>query len=184
MNRTLFTRRRAGALALAALLAASAGCASRPDVRHDLAAGTDLGAYRTFAFTEIASDDGSPYSMLLASRLKQATRTQMESRHYAYDAARPDLVVNLRLVVREKQELRSHAYGRAAWRGWPPADIETVEYRQGTLAIDLIDTQRGALVWRGVAEGRLDAKAMQQPGPAIEAAVGEIFARFPAAKGV
>lgn len=183
MTRPLFTRRSAGALALAALLAATAGCASRPDVRHDQAADADLGAYRTFAFTEIASDDGSPYSMLLASRLKHATRAQLESRHYVYDAALPDLVVNLRLVVREKQELRSNAYGRVGWRCWLPTDIETVDYRQGTLAIDLIDVQRGARVWRGVAEGRLDAKAMQQPGAAIEAAVGEIFANFPATKG-
>ena len=92
---------------------------------------------------------------------------------------RPDLLVRLRLLVREKQEIRSQARGRAVWRGWTAPDIETVEYRHGTLAIDLIDPKRRALVWHGVAEGRLDAKALEQPGAAIDAAVGEIFARFP-----
>ena len=179
----ILSRRCLGGLAIAALQAATAGCASRPEVRHDQAPGTDLRAYRNFAFAEFAGGDGAPYSMLLASHLKQATRAQMERQHYAYDESRPDLLVSLRLVVREKQEIRSHSSGRAAWRGWPPADIETVDYRQGTLAIDLIDPKRRTLIWHGVAEGRLDAKAMEQPGAAIEAAVGEIFARYPGAKG-
>jgi hypothetical protein len=175
------TRRGAIGAALAALLAAAAGCASQPDVRHDQDPSADLLAYRTFAFTEISGDHNSPYATLLASRLKQATRAQLERRHYALDDARPDLLVNLRLIVREKQEVRSRSYGwgRAAWRGWNAGEIETVDYRQGTLAIDLIDTRRSAVVWHGVAQGRLDAQAMEQPGPAIEAAVGEVFARFP-----
>jgi hypothetical protein len=176
------TRRGVGAVALAASLAV-AGCASRPDVRHDQDPSADLRAYKTFAFTDLSSDNGEPYTAMLASRLKLATRAQMERQHYAYDASRPELLVNLRLVVREKQEIRSHSYGRASWRGWPAAsDIQTVDYRQGTLTIDLIDPERRLLVWHGVAEGRLDAKAMEQPGPAIEAAVGEIFARFPGAQ--
>ena len=178
LPRSLFTRRRLGGIALVALLAA-AGCASRPEVRHDQAPGADLRAYRSFAFTEIATDGDTPYASLLAARLKQATRAQLEHRRYVYDDAHPELLVNLRLVVREKQEIRSQPYGRAAWRGWPAAEIETVDYRQGTLAIDLIDLKRRTLVWHGVAEGRLDAKAMEQPAAAIEAAVGEIFARFP-----
>lgn len=173
------TRRAFGGIALAALLAATAGCASRPDVRHDQAPDADLRAYRTFAFTEIAGDGDTPYATMLAARLKQATRSQLEQRRYAYDDAQPELLVSLRLVVREKQEIRSQSYGRATWRGWPAADIQTIDYRQGTLAIDLIDLKRRTLVWHGVAEGRLDAKAMEQPAAAIEAAVGEIFARFP-----
>jgi hypothetical protein len=80
--------------------------------------------------------------------------------------------------VREKQEVRSApgARGFHGYRGWVSTDIETVDYKQGTLAIDLADTRRNALVWHGVAEGRLDAKAMEQPGPAIDAAVGQILA--------
>lgn len=178
-----FSRRSAGALALAGLLALAAGCASRPDVRTDQDPTADLTHYKTFAFREPMVDEHSPYTALLAARLKAATRAQLERAHYVYSERDPELRVDLLMVVTEKQEIRSTPNSRVAWRGWAaPSSIETVEYRQGTLAVDLVDAKRNTVLWHGVAEGRLDAKATQQPGPAIEAAVGEIFSRFPAAK--
>lgn len=176
---TSVTRRAAGLAALA-VAALAAGCATQPDVRHDQAPGSDLAAYKTFAFYEPAA---APYASLLEQRLRQATRAQLERQHYVYDERNPDLRVNYALHVIDKQELQSMpTAGRFGWRGWNNG-LQTVEYRQGTLAIDLVDARRNALVWRAVAEGRLDAKAMEQPGPAIDAAVGELFARLQIAKG-
>ncbi len=82
--------------------------------------------------------------------------------------------------VADRVELRSVPTGRGfyGYRGLSHGGVETVDYRQGTLRIDLVDSQRRALVWQGVAEGRLDAKAIHSPGPSVDAAVGEIFARF------
>jgi hypothetical protein len=172
-----------GALALAALLALSAGCAHRPDVRHDQDPSADLRSYKTFAFYEHASSEPSSYAALLGQRLQQATRAELERQHYVYSERSPDLRVALRLVVQNKQELRSApgTRGLHGYRGWASNDLETVDYRQGSLVIDLVDTRRNALVWHGVAEGRLDAKAIEQPGPAIDAAVGEVFKRFASA---
>ena len=160
-----------------AAVALAAGCAARPEVRHDQAPGSDLAAYKTFAFYESTS---APYSTLLEQHLRQATRTQLERQHYVYDERNPDLRVNYTLLVLDKQELPSlPSAGRFGYRGWNASTLQTVEYRQGTLAIDLVDAKQNALVWRGVAEGRLDAKAVEQPAATIDAAVGELFARFP-----
>jgi Domain of unknown function (DUF4136) len=175
MPQTL-TRRAAG-LATLAFVALAAGCASKPDVRHDQASGTDFGAYKTFAFYESGS---ASYASLLEQRLRQATRAELERQRYVYDERNPDLRVNYALHVIDKQELQSMpSAGRFGYRGWYGTSLQTVEYRQGTLAIDLVDARRDALVWRAVAEGRLDSKAIEQPGPAIDVAVGELFARFP-----
>jgi Domain of unknown function (DUF4136) len=173
-----FSLRAAGALTLAALLALAAGCANRPDVRTDQDPTAELTRYKTFAFREPAATDQAQYTDLLAARLKQATRAQLERAHYVYSERDPDLHVNLRLIVSEKVEIRSLPTARVGWRGWGHKNIESFDYRQGTLAIDLVDAKRNAVLWHGVAEGRLDAKAIAQPGPAIEAAVGEVFARF------
>jgi uncharacterized protein DUF4136 len=54
-----------------------------------------------------------------------------------------------------------------------------VSYKQGTLAIDLIDANRNTLVWQGIAQGRLDAKRMQNATSTIDKVVGEIFTKFP-----
>lgn len=174
--RTSVTRRTAG-LATLAVVACAAGCASKPDVRHDQAPGVDLGAYKTFAFYEAG---GAPYASLLEQHLRQATRARLERQQYVYDERDPDLRVNYALQVFDKQALQSTP-GAGRFGGWYGQNLQTVEYRQGTLAIDLVDARRNALVWRAVAEGRLDSKAIEQPGPAIDAAVSELFARFPAA---
>jgi hypothetical protein len=163
----------------AALLALAAGCTTTTlDVRRDQDPGADLRSYKTFAFYEDAHGGAPGYATLIGQRLKQATREQLERQDYVYSERNPDLRVALYLVVREKQELRSAPGSRGfhGYRGWVSTDIETVDYKQGTLAIDLVDTKRNALVWHGAAEGRLDAKAMAQPGPAIDAAVGQILA--------
>lgn len=170
--------RRAAALGLAALLAFGAGCASRPEIRLDQAPGVDFGAYRSFAVVAPESGAGLSYAGLLATRLHQAAHEQMARRRYTHDGTQPDLLVLLRLVVRERQELRSRATGPAGWRAGI-GEIDTIDYRQGTLVIDLVDTRRHEVVWHAAAEGRLDAAMLAQPGPAIEAAVAELFARFP-----
>lgn len=168
--------RRAAGLTLLALLGAAAGCATKPDVRHDQDAGFDLKAYRTFAFYEPAS---LHYTSLLEQRLRQATREQLERISVRYDERDPDLRVNYLLQVLDRQELRTTPAARFGYRGWNGGQLETVDVRDGTLAIDLVDARRNLLMWRGVAEGRIDAKTAAQPGPAIDAVVAQLIAHVP-----
>jgi hypothetical protein len=39
--------------------------------------------------------------------------------------------------------------------------------------------KQNQLVWQGVAEGRLNRKAIENPGPVVEQTVGELFTGFP-----
>jgi hypothetical protein len=172
------TRRAAGLATLAAIAALAAGCASKPDVRTDQEPGSDLKSYRSFAFYDSASP---AYMSLLEKHLRQAARTQLERANYRYDERNPDLRVNYALQVIEKQEVQSASRGHLGYRAWGYTGVETIDYKQGTLAIDLVDARRNALVWRAVAEGRLDQKAMEQPQATIDAVVGEMFTRFPGA---
>jgi hypothetical protein len=194
--------------AAAMLVLLSAGCASGPTVRVDKDPSVNLRAYKTFAFfesvarsgplpalpvVELPTRAGLPvmfeppaggnvrYTTLQTQHLQHATREQMERQGYVYDEAHPDLRVNADLHVDEKFELRSTpgAYGYIGFVG----AVDSAYYRQGTLSVDLIDVRRNALVWQGVAEGRVDTQATKDPGPAIAAAVAEIFAGFPDGKG-
>lgn len=164
-------------LASGAIAALAAGCASRPNVRHDQDPTADLSAYRTFGFYDRV--DGG-YSSLVGKHLQKATREQLEQLRYVYSDQNPDLRVAMFLRVAEHPELRSTpGRGPYGYRGWN-GGIETVTVREGSLRIDLVDTRRNALVWQGVAEGRVDRKAMRDPGLALHAAVAEIFADYPA----
>jgi hypothetical protein len=165
---------------LVLLMGLLGGCASRPEIRTDKDPGVDLRAYRTFVFLEpVAEGRTPPYTSLVAARFRQATKHALEQHGLVHDEHAPDLRVNLVLIVADRQEIRSTPTARPhAYRPWA-GGFETVNYRQGTLAIDLVDASRNALVWRGVAEGRIEPDTMKFPGPAIDAIVGDVLVRFP-----
>lgn len=176
-----------GSLALA--LALAAGCASGPKISVDKDPGADMTAYKTFGFFDQVATDRVQYTTIVTSRLKQATRDNLERRGYTYSENSPDLRANFFLKVADKTEVRSspsmgagfYGYRAGFYGGWAgyPYDVDTVNYKEGTLSIDLVDTKKNALVWQGVAEGRVSDEARKNPGPAIDAVVSEIFANFP-----
>jgi hypothetical protein len=58
-------------------------------------------------------------------------------------------------------------------------NVETVQYKVGTANIDIVDAGRNQLIWEGVVEGRLTREVMENPQPAIESVVAELFSRYP-----
>ncbi|MCW5635162.1 MAG: DUF4136 domain-containing protein [Rubrivivax sp.] len=179
------TARGAATLTTAALAASLLGaCASKPEVRHDRDTSVDLKTYRTFAFDEGHDERGprrgsASYSTLQETRLRQATSRQLEQQGFVPAAGEPDLRVHLTMKVVNRQELRSTPALRGiGLRGVGGTQIDTADVRQGTLVIDLVDTRRNALVWRGVAEGAIERGDAADPGGAIERAVAEVFAGF------
>jgi uncharacterized protein YuzB (UPF0349 family) len=157
-----------------------AGCASRPEIRLDKDPNIDLGSYQTFAFFDPVATDKSRYTTLVSGRLKQATRDELERRNYVYSETNPDLRINFYLNVVDRQDVRvtPASVGPFAFRTWA-SEIDTVNYRQGTLSVDVVDSKQNLLVWQGIAEGRLSRKALENPGPVIEQTVSEVFTGFP-----
>jgi hypothetical protein len=160
-------------------------CATRPDVRIDMEPGIDLAKYRTFAFFDGVSTDVGGYTSLYSAQLKQSTRRELERLGFTYAESDPELRINFFLRVIDKQRLSSTPSGyysyRAGrygtWGGYPY--VETVEYREGTLSIDLVDAKRNQLVWQGVAEGEVKDESMKKPGPALDKVVTQVFSNFP-----
>lgn len=173
--------------ALAVLLQA---CQTAPDVRADYDRSADFASYRTFAFVNPTSTDKQGYSSLVTQHLKMAVASEMEKRGYKLDSANPDLLVNFSGRLEEKQEIQSapsvepyYGYRVGLYGVWPGyamgSDVYTTDYTQGTLNIDLIDANRKQMVWEGVAVGEVQKQELNDPGPAIEKAVSEIFAKYP-----
>lgn len=170
-----------------ALMAAMAGCATGPAVHVDRDPAANFSSYKTFAFFDPVATDRTRYSTLMTAHLKQATRAQMEKFGYVYDEASPDLRINFYVNVADRQELRSgsyggfHGYRAGLYHGWGgyPYKLETVNYKAGTLSVDLVAVNTKALIWQGVAEGRVGDKAMRDPVATVDSAVSEIFRNFP-----
>lgn len=166
-----------GAAALLALTATMTGCASGPDLRVDRDPAVDLKAYKTYAWFDRTPNDSGGYGSLLTRHLKLAAEQELARQGYVYSEQQPDLRVNFVVGVVDRAELRSVPAGRFY------RSIETVSQREATLVVDLVDVRRNALVWRGVAEGRLDPAQAQAPGALAESAVKQIFAVFPDGPG-
>jgi hypothetical protein len=162
--------------------AALAGCATKPATFAQKDPAVDLYTFKTFAFFPAATGPRSAgYTTLVGEQLKSATRTQLERLGYVYDESHPDLRVNIVLAVQQRTEVRSTPESRSLpYRAWGATNIETVQYRQGTLAIDLVDAQRRTMVWRGVAQDRITPKDVQKADETVRRAVRELFERYPA----
>lgn len=131
----------------------------------------DLRSYRTFAFYESRpNDQRSP----VERRLFDTVRSQLERRGYEFATVDPAMLVNIGAVVEERQGQRRTAGQLAALDG-----VETENYRMGRMAIDLIDSKRHEVIWRGVAEGPVSTEMLRNAGSSVERAVGEIFKGFP-----
>lgn len=166
-----------------------AGCSSGPKVRTDADPSANLSSYKTFAFFDHLATDRSAYSSILSNRLKASTQQQLEQRGYQLASADPELLVNFNVNVQDKTDVESTPamgggyYGYRAgmygmWAGYPQ-DVRTTHYKTGTLSIDLVDASKRQLVWQGVAEGRIDKSALENPALAIDKVVAEIFAKYP-----
>lgn len=178
-------------LALAALTA----CATGPKIRTDYDRSVNLATYRTYGFAQELGTDRGGYSTLVTGHFKRAVSREMEARGYTFSADRPDLLVNFFTSVRERTEVQStprasvgfgyYRYRTGLYTAWPlyGRDVDTTTYQIGTASIDVVDAARRQLVWEGTAEGALSDKVLENPGPAIDKAVTQIFAKYPVAAG-
>lgn len=182
--------RNAGRWMMAAAVLLLASCATGPRVTSDVDPSANFGQYRSFAFYSPLAIEGQGYATLTSGRTKDAARRQMESRGYVYDETSPDLWVNLNAYMQEKTDVVStpevdydyyYSYRARRYVAVPTWRDRTDVYRytEGTLNVDLVDAKQNRLVWTGVAVGRVGRTKPEERGAKIDAAVAEIFLRYP-----
>lgn len=185
-HQTIF--RSAALLALGLFLA---GCATPPEVRTQTAANANLAAYHTYAFMPKPGTDKDGYKTLKTQSLERAVDREMLARGYALVAAdQAELLINFNVKEKDKVEgdvgpTAGFGYGWGRHYGYGYGfgfddyynGITTVT--EGSLMIDLIDRSRNEVVWSGTAVGELTKKVLNNPEPAIDRSVADIFARYP-----
>jgi hypothetical protein len=181
-------------LAAAATVLISA-CASTPAIHRETNPDATFSSYKTFGFLSPLATDKFPYESLLTQHLKDATRHTMELKGYVFSASTPDLLLNFYVNIQDKQDVRTtpasvgyvgypggyYGYRTGYYRVLNPATVETIDYKQGTLTIDLVDAKQKALAWTATAEGRVSNDALKNPGPAIDALVTNMMTPLAAA---
>src|SRR5277367_5008819 len=156
------------ALAAAAAVLITA-CAAPPTIHRETNPDANFSSYKTFGFLSPLATDKFPYESLLTQHLKDATRQAMESKGYVFTNGAPDLLLNFYVNIQDKQDVRATPGPPVAYAGYPggyygyrsgyyrvyrTATIETVNYKQGTLTIDLVEAKQKVLAWTATAESR------------------------------
>ena len=101
------------------------------------------------------------------------------------------MLVNFYVNIQDVQEIRSSPtyvggyYGYRAgyyggyYGGFAAPTIETINYQEGTLTVDIVDAKQKVVAWASTAEGRVSKEARRNPGPAIDAVITEMMLPMP-----
>lgn len=180
-------------IAVGAVAALLAGCATAPVVRTRMAEQVDLASFHTYAFVaKPGTDTGSPYKSLTTQQLERDVGQELQSRGYMLAAAgeKPDLLVNFTEGAHDRVEgtmggpAFGAGWGRGRWGPWGPwgwggyySDVQTITTI--SLSIDLIDRADNSVVWSGTAFSELTRRMLDHPAQSIDETTSQIFAHFP-----
>ena len=184
-----FVSRSLGSVVLASL-ALLASCASGPTIRANTDPSADFNRYKTYGFFDEVTHKPPQYQSFGMQYLKSSISGQMERRGFKRSDD-PELLVNINVATKDKVSVSqtpaspSMYYGyRGGMYGWgmgmgTATETNVQNYTEGTLNIDVVDRAEKKLLWEGVAVGRIREKALNNPQPAIEAVVAQVFEKFP-----
>jgi hypothetical protein len=165
-------------------------CASTPEIHRETNPDATFGSYKTFGFFSPVASDKFADESLLSQHLKDAIRYRMELKGYVFGARAPDLLLNFYVNIQDTQDVRTtselagyvgyaggyYGYRTGYYRVFDTGTVETVNYRQGTLTIDLVDAKHKVVAWTATAEGRVSRDALTNPGPVIDTLVTDMMA--------
>jgi hypothetical protein len=178
----------------AAVAVLFSACSTAPAIHRETNPAATFGSYKTYGFLSPLATDKFAYESLLTQHLKDAIRVAMQSKGYVFSNGTPDLLVNFYVNIQDKQDVRTtpgstyagyaggyYGYRTGYYRVYSPGTVETINYKQGTLTIDLVDAKQKVLAWTATAEGRISGDALKNPGPAIDTLVSNLMTPLPSA---
>jgi len=179
---------------LALGLLAAGGCAG-PKVLTDFDPSAEFSAFRTFAFSGLTDKDqgGVMDNSLLRKRIEEMVGQQLSAKGIRQVGLedRPDLLVHFWVGVKNKKQVVSTSapgggyggmYGwRTGYSGYNVDAVTTYEYQEGTLIVDLAESSKKELVWRGTIVGTL-GNSPEKNLDMANAGVAKAFEDYPPAK--
>lgn len=173
--------------ALVLLLLAGAALACAPvSVSVDYDPGQDFSGYHTFTWLPRPQPETGDYRIdnpLLDQRIRAAVERSLAEHGYRKVEDRtPDFYVAYHLQIEQKLDIRTVDRGYYSYWGYyvPWPETQVTQYDEGSLVIDVADTKRKELVWRGVGVGRVQRdQTPEESTRRVNEAVDAILAKFP-----
>jgi hypothetical protein len=140
-------------------------------------------------FKTYALKDGTKIAdPLVHNRIVSAIEAALAAKGLTKNDAKPDIVVVYHIAFDKKQDITAYSsgaggYGAYGYRwggGFSTTDVQVNEIVQGTLLIDVADSAKNQIVWRGMGVKEIDVQAKaEKRDKNVTAAVNKILKNFP-----
>lgn len=162
-----------------------AGCGPQIRVFSDHDPDYDLWTYKTFDWgqkVEIeAGKNPLHYNELNDKRIKAAVQEQMTARGYNLTSEAPDLLLHYHIIIDNQSVVTTEPFGYRYGPYWQRMNTNIYSYREGTLILDLMDTNTKNLIWRGWAVMEVSGINPEKVDGLIKTTVAKIFKKYPKA---
>ena len=173
--------------------------ACSPAVYTDTAADANFGSYQTYAMLPSGQDLGE--NNIHSDKIINEVNQEMRARGYELDPENPDLLVNVKTMYEEEEDLVATGYYPATYDYYGPdfytpatlapyyytgyaavpavtgTGIREVEYTEGTFVVDIIEAKgENEIIWRGWSETPVDPANLDE---SIRSYVDNIFEEYP-----
>ena len=158
-------------------------------VSYDKAEGLDLSKYTTFQIHKLDVNhlpEFEPRKEGL-NQLIGAITNEMETRGFEKVSGNPDLFLNIGVKITEEVQTRetdirdAPVYMGQRNYSWKSEEIVVNTYNEGTVVLDIVDTEKNEMIWQGVVKGVLSQKRSKNE-KRINRAVEKLFKKFPVAQ--
>ena len=137
-------------------------------------------SYKTFGFNK-EGVDRAEISDLDKRRILKAIETTLLEKGFTKSDT-PDLLVNFFTKEKQQVNIYNNNFNSFGWgMGWGPyfgSQYNVSNSTQGTLYIDLIDTNRKELIWQGIGRGNLTT-SVKHKDERINTFVASILEGYP-----
>lgn len=148
-------------------------------VKTDYDSEANFTNYKTYRW--LKTPDGKPMEAknpLMAKRMRRAIESELSAKGYhLVEDEKPDFLVAFYSGVRNKVDVTTYGYRYGRWGRWRGTAVAVNRYKEGTLIIDIIDSNEKELVWRGWASGTVENPHNAQE--TINKAVTKLLSKFP-----
>ncbi len=168
-----------------------------PSVYTDTAPDADFSAYNTYAY--LPSGENDEAQTIYTQKIINEVDQEMTARGYQIDNQDPDLLVNVKTMYEEEEDLQRvpvantydyytpgfytpttlSPYYYTGYAGVPRitgAGIREIEYTEGTFVVDVIDASNNQIVWRGWSETPVDPENLDN---SIREYIDNIYEEYP-----
>ena len=166
-------------------------CSPTVRVTTDYDRDTNFSEYKTFAVYDLKEQEGQ-ISQLNVDRVTKAIRSEMLSKGFTETTASPDLKINAISILKNKTQVSANTdfygyggmyrpygyWGRGAMMGSANTFVNTYDYVDGSLIIDIVSTKTKKLIWQGIGNAKIDSQP-NNPEEFIASSVKKILAGFP-----